>query len=359
MQAIVGAENVLVHEALYEFVNREALPGTGIDEKRFWSGFALLLRTLTPRNSALLRRRDELQSKIDAWHRQHPGPAFDRASYQAYLREIGYWVPEQAAFSIETVNVDAEIAAVAGPQLVVPVNNARYALNAANARWGSLYDALYGTDAIPEGGTPRAAGYDTLRGAKVIAFARDFLDHHFALNAGSHHDAVGYRLTAQGLDVTLKNGSVTRLQEPAAVRGYQGQSASPSLLLLVHHGLHVELHFDRGHVIGRDDAAGISDVVLESAITTIQDCEDSVAAVDAADKVQVYGNWLGLMKGSLEAQVAKGGKTLMRRLNPDRQYKTLTGKDLVLPGRSLMLVRNVGSHLLSDMVTLDGKPTPE
>ena len=359
MQAIDGVANVLVHETLYDFVNREALPGTGVDETAFWTGLGRLLRTLAPRNAALLRRRDQLQSAIDAWHRQHPGIHFDRIAYKAYLGEIGYLVPEGEDFAVDTANVDAEIARIAGPQLVVPVSNARYALNAANARWGSLYDALYGTDAIPQEGNPHAAGYDPRRGAQVIAFARTFLDQNFTLAAGSHHDAVAYRLAAHGLDVELKDGRVTSLQNPSALQGFHGESSAPTLLLLIHHGLHVELQFDRGHVIGRDDPAGISDIVLESAITTIQDCEDSVAAVDAADKVQVYKNWLGLMNGSLEADVAKGGKTLIRRLNSDRRYRTATGKDLILPGRSLMLVRNVGNHLLCDMITVDGQRTPE
>ena len=298
------------------------------------------------------------RSKIDAWHRQHPGAAFEPARYKAHLLEIGYLVPEKQAFAVDTADVDAEIAEIAGPQLVVPVSNARYALNAANARWGSLYDALYGTDAIPEDGA-RAGAYDPRRGAKVIAFARDFLDEHFALAEGSHHDAVAYRLAARGLEIQLKSGGKSRLKEAAALRGFQGDGNSPALLLLVHHGLHVELHIDRTHFIGRDDPAGISDVVMESALTTIQDCEDSVAAVDAEDKVQVYRNWLGLMNGSLTARIEKGGKTILRRLNPDRRYRTPDGADLVLPGRSLMLVRNVGHHMMSDAVTLQGAPIPE
>jgi malate synthase len=374
MRAISGADDVSVDDGLYEFVTREAMPGTGTEERPFWSGFAALVRELTPRNAALLRRRDELQNDIDAWHRAHPGASFDRPGYKARLVEIGYLLPEKGPFAIDTANVDAEIAHIAGPQLVVPVSNARYALNAANARWGSLYDALYGTDAIPNAGGPpspvsqagvtqagtnASGGYDPKRGAKVIAFAREFLDEYFPLNGASHRDAVHYRIAAGGLDVQLKRGAVTRLEHPAAFRGFRGELGSPTVLLFVHHGLHVELHVDRTHLIGRDDPAGISDVVLESAITTIQDCEDSVAAVDAGDKIEVYRNWLGLMNATLQATVEKGGKTIVRRLNPDRRYQTPDGAELVLPGRSLMLVRNVGHHVLSDAVTLNGNAIPE
>jgi malate synthase len=314
---------------------------------------------MAPRNAAFLRRRDELQAKIDAWHQANPGPNFDPAAYRQFLTDIGYLVAQKPGFSVSTANVDDEIARIAGPQLVVPVSNARYALNAANARWGSLYDALYGTDAIAQDGAPRGGKYDPQRGAKVIGFVRDFLDEHFALRDGSHREAVGYRLGAAGLEVQLQSGKKTGLQDPAAFRGFQGEGATPSAVLLLHHGLHVELQMDRTHHIGRDDAAGISDVVLESAITTIQDCEDSVAAVDAQDKIHVYRNWLGLMRGTLEARLDKGGGALVRRLNADRRYRTPSGKELVLPGRSLMLVRNVGHHMLTDVVTLAGKPVPE
>ena len=275
-------ERLRIDQSLHDFVNLEAIPGTGVQEQAFWHGFAALVQALAPRNAALLRRRDLLQSKIDAWHREYPGPAFDHPRYKQYLLEIGYLVPEREPFTVDTAHVDPEIAQIAGPQLVVPVNNARYALNAANARWGSLYDALYGTDVIPEDGAARIGRYNPRRGARVIAFARNFLDQHFALAEGSHHDAVAYRLGGRDLEVELKNGGVTRLKDPAAFRGWQGDGAAPTLVLLVHHGLHVELHIDRTRYIGREDAAGISDVLLESAITTIQDCEDSVAAVDAA-----------------------------------------------------------------------------
>jgi len=360
MRSTASVDGLDIHPLLYDFVNDEVLPGTGVDQQGFWSGFAHLVRTLGSRNAALLARRDELQAKIDAWHRQHAGATFDHARYAAFLREIGYLVPEQGAFTIDTAGVDPEIAVVAAPQLVVPVSNARYALNAANARWGSLYDALYGTDVIPEDdGAARGGGYNPRRGARVIAFARDFLDAHFTLADGSHRDVQAYRVDAQGLAAEAGDGRVLRLRDAAAFRGFRGEAAAPGALLLVHHGLHVELTIDRTHTIGRDDAAGISDVLLESAVTTIQDCEDSVAAVDAEDKVQVYRNWLGLMSGKLEAPIDKGGKSTLRRLNPDRRYRTSGGEDLVVPGRSVMLVRNVGQHVMSEVVTLDGKPVAE
>jgi len=359
MRATVRVDPIQVDKDLYDFVNNEAVPGSGVQAAEFWKGFGELVRSLAPRNAALLARRDELQAKIDAWHRHNPGPGFNHAEYKALLSEIGYLVPEQAPFSVSTANVDAEIAHIAGPQLVVPVSNARYALNAANARWGSLYDALYGTDVIAEAEAPRGGSYNPQRGARVIAFARDFLDRHFALESGSHRDAAAYSAADSGLAVKLQNGKTVRLKTPGAFAGFQGGRGEPSVVLLVHHGLHVELHIDRTHHIGRDDPAGISDVVLESAITTIQDCEDSVAAVDAPDKINVYRNWLGLMKGGLEARVDKGSRAIVRRLNADRKYQTPHGEELVLPGRSLMLVRNVGHHMLTNIVTLNGAPIPE
>jgi malate synthase len=359
MRATVRVDQIQIDKDLYDFVNNEAIPGCGVQAAGFWNGFAALVRSFAPRNAALLDRRDELQAKIDAWHRQNPGPGFDHARYKALLTEIGYLVPEQERFSVGTANVDAEIAHVAGPQLVVPVSNARYALNAANARWGSLYDALYGTDVIPEADAPRGGSYNPQRGAKVIAFARDFLDRHFALESGSHRDALAYSAANSGLEVKLQNGKTTRLKNTGAFVGFQGTTREPSTVLLVNNGLHVELLIDRTHYIGRDDPAGISDVVLESAITTIQDCEDSVAAVDAPDKINVYRNWLGLMKGGLEARVDKGSRAIVRRLNADRKYQTPRGEELVLPGGSLMLVRNVGHHMLSNVVTLHGAPIPE
>ena len=360
MTQTVRIDRIDVHRGLYDFVYREALPGTGIDAARFWSGFAALVGRLGPRNAALLAHRDSLQAQIDAWHRAHPGAGFDAAAYRAFLREIGYLAPQAAPFRVTTENVDAEIATIAGPQLVVPVNNARYALNAANARWGSLYDALYGTDAIPiEEGSGRGGTYDPRRGARVIRYVRDFLDDHFSLDGGSHRDSAGYRIGAHGLEVVLAHGGAVRLKHGAALAGYQGAAESPSLILLVHHGLHVELHIDRSHHIGRDDPAGMSDVVLESALTTIQDCEDSVAAVNAEDKILVYRNWLGLMQGTLEARIDKGAGSVLRRLNPDRRYRKPGGGEITLHGRSLMLVRNVGHHMLTDAATLEGAPIPE
>ncbi len=359
MTARIQVDAIEIDALLHEFVAREVIPGTGVDARAFWSGFAGLVARMAPRNAALLAKRDKLQASIDDWHRKYPGAKIDAPAYKAFLGQIGYLVPEGSPFAVSTANVDAEIATVAGPQLVVPVSNARYALNAANARWGSLYDALYGTDAVPQDGTPQKGGYDPKRGAKVIEFARAFLDASFPLTQGSHRDAIAYSLSKTGLEVKLGSGSSATLKDSAALAGYQGEAASPTVILLKHHGLHVELHIDRRHLIGRADAAGISDVVLESAITTIQDCEDSVAAVSTADKVEVYRNWLGLMKGTLEAQLEKGGKSISRRLNLDRRYHTLTGTEIALAGRSLMLVRNVGHHMLSDAVTLDGAPIPE
>ncbi len=359
MRPSVTVDKITIDKGLYEFVNAEVIPGTGVEPDDFWHGFAGLIEEMAPRNAALLRRRDELQSKIDGWHRANPGPGFDAAKYRTFLTEIGYAVAEGSSFSVSTAHVDAEIAHIAGPQLVVPVSNARYALNAANARWGSLYDALYGTDAIAEDGAPRGAKYNPQRGAKVIAYSRDFLDAYFPLAAGSHADVVGYACGSSNLEVHLKGGAVTGLKNPDGLRGFAGESSSPSVILLVHHGLHVEVHVDRNHHIGRDDPAGVSDVVLESALTTIQDCEDSVAAVDAEDKIHVYRNWLGLMRGDLEARLDKGGGASVRRLNADRHYQTPSGKALVLPGRSLMLVRNVGHHMLTGIVTLNGSATPE
>jgi malate synthase len=360
MKATVKVDPIEIDKVLYDFVVREALPGTGIDERVFWTGFSDLVHRFSSRNAELLEKRNRLQASIDAWHREHPGADFDAAVYKAFLGEIGYLVPEHSAFAVDTADVDDEIAHVAGPQLVVPVSNARYALNAANARWGSLYDALYGTDAIADdGGAARGGSYNPQRGAKVIEFARRFLDASFPLTEGSHGEAIEYRVSEHGLALKLRSGAAAALKVPAAFAGFQGEAHSPSVILLEHHRLHVELHIDRRHLIGKGDPAGVSDVILESAITTIQDCEDSVAAVSTEDKVNVYRNWLGLMTGTLEAQLEKSGQFTMRRLNADRRYRTLSGADRVLPGRSLMLVRNVGHHMLSDAVTLDGAGIPE
>ncbi len=361
MQDMVEIAGLKVARTLRDFMDNEALPGSGVAPAAFWAGYAKVLAALAPRNAALLAKRDALQAKIDAWHRANPARPVNQAAYVAMLREIGYLVPEGPAFSVATLNVDPEIASMAGPQLVVPTSNARYALNAANARWGSLYDALYGTDAISEAdGAEKGRGYNPKRGAKVIAYARQVLDDAVPLAGASHKDAKGYAVVGGALAVTLLNGSTVGLQDAAQFRGYNGEASAPGTLLFVHNGMHMELRIDRSHPIGSTDAAGISDLVLESALTTIQDAEDSVAAVDAEDKVLVYRNWLGLMNGTLEASFEKGGGTLVRKLNPDRSYTKPEGAGLRwLAGRSVMLIRNVGHHMMTDVVTLNGAETPE
>ena len=352
--------SVEIAPALLKFVNEEAIPGTGIAPEKFWSGLAEVLRELAPVNAALLAKRDALQARIDAWHQRRPGDSGFGKPYEAMLREIGYLVPEGPVFSVSTANVDAEIATIAGPQLVVPVSNARYALNAANARWGSLYDALYGTDVLPETAAANRNGpYNPVRGAQAIAYGRAFLDRYFPLESGSHAAVVGYRVAAGRLLATLSAGSVG-LRDSAGLAGFQGTPAAPTALLLKHHGLHVEIQIDREHTIGKTDAAGISDLVLEAALTTIQDLEDSVAAVDVEDKVAAYRNWLGLMCGTLAAQFPKEGRQIARRLHADR-YFTAPGGDaeFSLPGRSLLLVRNVGHHMMTDMIRIDAQEVPE
>ncbi len=346
---------------LAAFLAEEALPGTGISAAQFWQGYARLLAEFAPRNRKLLARRDELQQRIDAWHVANRGKAFDDADYRAFLTGIGYLLPLPPPFQVTTANVDAEIATIAGPQLVVPVNNARYALNAGNARWGSLYDALYGTNAIPEDdGAARGRDYNKVRGARVVAEARRLLDRIAPLAGASHAEVTGYAVVGGRLVAARSTGDTVGLVQPEQFAGYQGEAASPSLVLLRHHGLHVELHIDRAHRVGRDDPAGLADVVIESAITTIMDCEDSVAAVDALDKVEVYRNWLGLMRNTLGATFVKDGRTVERRLNPDRSYTRPDGGTLTLPGRSLMLVRTVGHHMFTDAVRDgDGNETPE
>ncbi|RWQ14828.1 malate synthase G [Mesorhizobium sp.] len=344
---------------LHEFVAREALPGTGIEADAFWNGFSAIVHDLAPKNRALLAKRDAIQEQIDGWYREHGAPV-DMEAYKGFLKEIGYLVSEGAAFSVSTDNVDPEIADVAGPQLVVPVMNARYALNAANARWGSLYDALYGTDAIPEtDGAEKGKGFNPARGAKVVAWTKTFLDEAAPLTLGKWAGVNGLSLAQGALRLSAGAGSTT-LADPRQFVGYRGDAANPDAVLLVRNGLHIEIVIDRNNQIGRTDPAGIADVILESALTTIQDCEDSVAAVDAPDKVVVYRNWLGLMKGDLAEEITKGGKSFVRKLNPDRSYTTPAGGTLTVPGRSLMLVRNVG-HLMTNPAILDrdGNEIPE
>ena len=357
----IAAGALQVDRELYDFINDEALPGTGISSEAFWSGLDRLIHDLSPRNRELLATRDELQTRIDAWYQESGGQASDLPAYKAVLQEIGYLVPEGDDFTVSTANVDPEISTIAGPQLVVPVTNARYSLNAANARWGSLYDALYGTDAISEeDGAERAGAYNIVRGARVIAFARDFLDASAPLASGSHRDATSYAVADGALAVTLRDGSISGLAEPSKFVGYVGRSAAPSAVLLKNNGLHIDIAIDRSHPVGRDDAAGVRDVTVEAAMTTIMDLEDSVSTVDAEDKVVAYRNWLGLMKGDLKDRFEKGGRMVDRALNPDRVYTAPDGSEVTLQGRSLMLIRNVG-HLLTNPAVLDtdGNDAPE
>jgi malate synthase len=350
-----------VAQPLFDLVKDEILPGTGIEPNALWQSFGDMVRELAPRHRELLAKRDALQSRIDAWHLEHRGQPLDQGAYRAFLADIGYLVPDGPDFGVTTANVDPEIAAIAGPQLVVPVSNARYALNAANARWGSLYDALYGTDVIPDSdGLERGATYNPKRGAEVIARAAAFLDEAAPLNRGSHGESCGYRVDHGKLVVCLPDNSETMLTDPDQFVGYLGTPDQPEAILLVNHGLHIEIRIDRGHQVGRDSHAGVADLILESAITSIQDCEDSVAAVDTEDKVAVYRNWLGLMRGDLTARFQKGGKPIDRALDEDRTYRTPLDGTLTLPGRSLMLVRNVG-HLMTTDAVLDaeGNEIPE
>ncbi|TBU92893.1 malate synthase G [Phytopseudomonas dryadis] len=350
-----------VAKVLFDFVNDEAIPGSGVSAEAFWAGAAALFADLAPKNRALLDKRDRLQAQIDDWHRARAGQPHDAAAYKAFLEEIGYLLPPPADFQAATRNVDDEIARLAGPQLVVPVMNARFALNASNARWGSLYDALYGTDVISEeGGAEKGKGYNRVRGDKVIAFARAFLDEAAPLASGSHADASAYRIEGGKLLVSLGNGELTGLREATQLVGFQGEAGAPIAVLLQHNGLHVEIQIDASSPIGSTDAAGVKDLLLEAALTTIMDCEDSVAAVDADDKTLVYRNWLGLMKGDLAEQVSKGGSSFTRTMNPDRVYTRPDGGELTLHGRSLLFVRNVG-HLMTNPAVLDaaGNELPE
>jgi malate synthase len=351
----VSVGNLRVAQVLYDFVNNEALPGTDIDPDSFWAGVDKVVTDLQPRNQDLLARRDQLQAQIDKYHRQHVIEPLDPEGYREFLTEIGYLQPEPADFTITTAGVDDEITTTAGPQLVVPVLNARFALNASNARWGSLYDALYGTDVIPESdGADKGTSYNRVRGDKVIAYARKFLDEAVPLSSGSWADISGLSLEDGQLQVATADGSVG-LADPEKFVGYTGELGSPDWsVLLVNHGLHLEILIDPESPVGKTDAAGIKDVVLESAITTIMDFEDSVAAVDADDKVLGYRNWLGLNRGDLSEEVDKGGKTIHRVLNQDRTYKTPDGGELTLPGRSLLFVRNVG-HLMTNDAIVDSE----
>ena len=349
----VSVHGLKVARELHDFVSKEALPGSGVDADKFWAGFAALAVRLMPQNKALLATRDRLQTAIDGWHKANPARPVDALDYTAFLREIGYLQPEGTDFQIGTQNVDPEIATMAGPQLVVPLTNARFALNAVNARWGSLYDALYGTDAISQDGELAAGkGYNEKRGAAVIAFARESLDKAVPLASGSWKDAASLAIEGDAMKPALK--------DPSQFKGYDGSTADPSLILLGHNGLHIEIHRDRAMPIGKSDKAGISDVVLEAAITTIMDCEDSIAAVDAQDKAEAYRNWLGLMNGTLTASFEKGGKSLQRTANPDRGYTSPDGKKFTLPGRSLLFIRNVGHLMTSDAIRLaDGSEIGE
>lgn len=351
-----------VDSALKRFIDEQVLPTVGVDNAGFWQGFDQIVRELSPKNAALLAERDRLQAELDAWHKKNPGPIHDPAAYRAHLEQIGYLVPPPKGAKATTANVDAELALQAGPQLVVPILNARYALNAANARWGSLYDAFYGTDVIPEtGGADKGPGYNEVRGAKVIARARQVLDQAAPLATGSHADATAYRVEAGQLVVQLQGGQSTGLKDPAKFVGYQGDAGAPSSVLLKNNGLHLDIRIDRQHAIGRTDAAGVSDVVAESALSTILDLEDSIAAVDAQDKLLAYRNWLGILQGTLTEQVSKGGKSFTRGLSPDRVYTAPQGQGEVrLHGRSLLFLRNVG-HLMTNPAILwdGGKEIPE
>jgi len=363
MTTRIEQSGLQIDQQLFALVSDEVLPETGVDPQSFWEGFATLIADLAPLNQQLLAKRDAMQAKIDQWRQQHPNGAQQLAQYKQFLMEIGYLVAEQGDLQITTTSVDSEIATVAGPQLVVPVMNARFALNAANARWGSLYDALYGTDVIPAGDDAPTAGYDAARGARVIAYACAFLDQAVPLAGASHANVLHYRLEdSQGqkqLQATLTDNSTASLAQPKQFVGYQSGDQLDALLLC-NHGLHIEIQIDRKHEVGKNSPGNVKDIVLEAAVTTIQDCEDSVAAVDAEDKVAVYRSWLGLMKGDLEETFEKGGRKVTRRLNPDREFTTPQGAALPLTGRSLLLVRNVG-HLMTTDAILDqaGNEIPE
>ncbi|EOH6355597.1 TPA: malate synthase G [Acinetobacter baumannii] len=353
MTARIQKGKLAIAKELYDFIENEALPGSGLDSETYWKNFEQVVVDLSPKNKALLAKRDELQAKIDEWHRNNK---FELGAYKAFLTEIGYLLPEVEDFQITTENVDEEIALLAGPQLVVPVRNARYCLNAANARWGSLYDALYGFDVISEeGGAEKGKGYNPVRGAKVIEFAKNFLNEIFPLAQGSHTDATKYAIEQNKLVVTLKDGTKTGLAHEAQFVGFNGEEANPSEVVLLSNGLHVIIEIDANSPIGQTDLAGVKDLTLEAAVTTIQDLEDSVAAVDAEEKVEGYRNWLGLMKGTLQESIEKNGKTIVRALNKDREIKNLIGGTTKLHGRSLMLLRNVGHLMTNPAILVDGE----
>jgi malate synthase len=373
MSQRINEHGYKIADCLYNLVNNDVLPGLQVNKQNFWQAVAAVFNEFIPRNKALLATREELQSKINTWHLEHLNSEFSQQAYQQFLTEIGYLVPKQSDFQITTENVDAEVALTAGPQLVVPLMNARFALNAANARWGSLYDALYGSDVIVDdllkvddslnvndSATKSASGYNPVRGKKVQTFARDFLDASLPLVQGSHHDSVQYKINNQQLIIELNTGSLVNLKDMSQFVGFNGSTESPSAILCIHNGLHIEIQIDETNLIGQTDAAGVKDVVLESALSTIQDCEDSIAAVDAADKTAVYANWLGLMKGDLSETISKGGKETTRTLNPDRTYLSAAGEPMSLPGRSLQFIRNVGHLMTTDAIlTANDEEVPE
>lgn len=361
MTAYVQKGGIQVAQELYDFITDKAIPGTGVDAEKFWADFDQIANELAPKNKALLAKRDDLQAKIDAYHSERRGQDLNFPEYKAFLQEIGYLLPEGEDFAATTENVEPEIAQMAGPQLVVPIMNARFALNASNARWGSLYDALYGTKAISEeDGATKGPGYNQVRGDKVIAYARNFLNEAAPLAAGDQADSTKYAIEGGKLVVTLKDGSVTGLKDEAQLQGFTGDASAPTGILLRNNGLRFEIQIDATSPIGSTDAAGVKDIVMESALTTIMDCEDSVACVDGADKVIAYGNWLGLMKGDLAEEVSKGGTTFTRTMNPDREYTGLNGETFTVKGRSMLFVRNVG-HLMTNPAILlaDGSEVPE
>ena len=367
MSKRINEHGYKIADCLYNLVNNDVLPSLQVNQQDFWQAVADVFNEFIPRNKALLATREELQSKIDTWHLEHLNSEFSQQTYQQFLSDIGYLVPEQSDFQITTENVDAEVALIAGPQLVVPLMNARFALNAANARWGSLYDALYGSDVIvddslsvEDSSIKPASGYNPIRGKKVQTFSRNFLDASLPLSQGSHHDAVQYKINSQQLIIELNTGSLVNLKDMAQFVGFNGSTENPHAILCINNGLHIEIQIDDSSLIGQTDAAGIKDVVLESALSTIQDCEDSIAAVDAADKTTVYANWLGLMKGNLAETISKGGKETTRTLNPDRTYLSAAGELMSLPGRSLQFIRNVGHLMTTDAIlTVNDEEVPE